>query len=88
MRAVLYVLILVVAAWGANTFYQNKKAAHDKAPPPPIITDSAPFAAPEKIDAGPMIPEHLKWTLDPRWQMAEEEGEAIDSAGRERALAV
>jgi hypothetical protein len=82
MRAFLFILILAAVAWGANVFYQERKEIYDEVPPPPVITDSAPLAASEKVDTGPMIPEHLKWTLDPRWQAAEEEGEK----GMKRAL--
>ncbi|NQU47886.1 MAG: hypothetical protein HQ519_04510 [Planctomycetes bacterium] len=75
MRSLIVILILGVLAWFAADYYQDLKAERNKPQPVKEYVDPAPFEAAEALDGGPMIPDHLRWTLDQRWNRAEEEGE-------------
>lgn len=74
MRALIAILALAGLAFFAANNYLNQKAEREKKEPEPEWVDSAPLESAEELDGGPMVPEHLRWTLDPRWQKSELEG--------------
>ena len=75
MPALIGIIVLAGLAFFAANSYLDKKEEHEKVTPAPEWVDTAPAQAAEEIDSGPMIPEHLRWTLDPRWVKSENEGQ-------------
>ncbi len=76
MRFLVVILVLAGAAFFAANRYLEQKEEREKPKPVPEYVDSAPFEAAEEVESGPMVPEHLRWTLDPRWQESEAKGDA------------
>ncbi len=75
MRPLIAMIVLAGLAFFAANRYLDQKAEREKVAPTPQWVDTAPIQAAEELDSGPMIPEHLRWTLDPRWVKSEEEGQ-------------
>lgn len=74
MPALIAILVLAGAAFFAANNYLDQKAEREKPKPTPEWVDTAPAEAAEELDTGPMVPEHLRWKLDPRWKASEKEG--------------
>lgn len=66
---------LFASAIGAFLFYQHR-LAEAKVKPEPDYRDGAPAIVAQPLKSEPALPEHLLWTQDERWQLAETEGVA------------
>jgi hypothetical protein len=75
MRTLLLLLVLAGAVYGGYLYYQAKLAAALELSADPPMVDAAPAVKTEPLEAEPMVPVHLLWTQDPRWQRALDEGE-------------
>jgi hypothetical protein len=78
MRSFFFLLLLAAATLAGYQYYHRRSAAAVAAGQPSSVPwlDSAPLTKAIALDSGPVVPQHLKWTSDPRWVRALEEGAA------------
>ncbi len=74
--------VLFAAAVGAFLFYQHR-LAEAQVKPEVVHEDSAPPVVADPLESEPALPDHMLWTLDERWILAETEGAALLEQMRE-----